>query len=239
MDTSEEVSVTPKFKTTLLHRYLSNSFESPGRREDEGSVVRPPAASSPPLGDESRAAHDPYASPGTLKPVVLPLCTSSPKDNIQARWNTSFEHVKDTAVLVPRKVSQGKAEHRVKCGRTPLLMDGRMESLKRSFSDSLNEEDLHSPGAKRQRSTEPAVEWLHQASTSQEPASVVLYRRRSEAWASGAQASTSSSLHLSAWNAHAICGDSRSSGRVRGQIPSRFKVTKSSQIIYIPDFIFS
>ncbi|XP_027227488.2 uncharacterized protein [Penaeus vannamei] len=211
LDTSEEVSVTPKFKTTLLHRYLSNSFESPGRREDEGSVVRPPAASSPPLGEESRAAHDPYASPGTLKPVVLPLCTSSPKDNIQARWNTSFEHVKDTAVLVPRKVSQGKAEHRVKCGRTPLLMDGRMESLKRSFSDSLNEEDLHSPGAKRQRSTEPAVEWLHQASTSQEPASVVLYRRRSEAWASGAQASTSSSLHLSAWNAHAICGDSRSS----------------------------
>lgn len=102
LDTQEEVCASPKFKKALMQRYLNNSFEAPPHHipgEDTCSPSMPNQLTTlEGEGHFSMGHHKILETPksSTTLPHPLPLCTSSPKENFQARWNTSFQHVKDT-----------------------------------------------------------------------------------------------------------------------------------------------
>ncbi|KAK8401860.1 hypothetical protein O3P69_001154 [Scylla paramamosain] len=101
LDQQEEVCASPKFKKALMQRYLNNSFEAPPHHPSGGDS-RPSSTPTPSVQQEEdlntsqgyhKSSESSKSSPVTY---ALPLCTSSPKESFQARWNTSFQNVKVT-----------------------------------------------------------------------------------------------------------------------------------------------
>ncbi|XP_071514348.1 uncharacterized protein [Panulirus ornatus] len=208
----EEVSVSPKFKTTLLQRYLNNSLEAPTR---PSSDAKPPhsSISASPLEDEP---HERYKSSSSSEPSAafsqsLPLCTSSPKESFQALWNASFEHVKDDQVPCVTTRILGRSEHKVKLQN--IREQGEEEGRPIKRYDRQRGQNYTSLSFKRQRTMEPSEDWTQQASTSRgSSASFLLgHREAPDGESSREQDSSTSYLHLTSWTTHTTPGDARSS----------------------------
>nr|XP_045581450.1 uncharacterized protein LOC123745182 [Procambarus clarkii] len=218
LESPEEVSVSPKFKTTLLHRYLNNSLEAAVC--PSGDLQYSSTSASPQHDDPLQ----PYKSSSTSEPSdefpqSLPLCTSSPKESFQALWNASFEHVKDGQVpSVGTRV----------LGRPDLLqVKPQGEEEGRVIKRYDRHRNYGSPCVKKQRTLEPGEDWLHRASTStnstprpstpgpstpgpstsRDSISLVFGGRKT---AAGGE-SYSSRLHLASWTTRATLADARSS----------------------------
>ena len=134
LDQQEEVCASPKFKKALMQRYLNNSFETPPHYASGGDA-RPPSTLTPftPLKEDKNLSQGHHKSSELLKsnPVTsntLPLCTSSPKESFQARWNTSFQHVKVTKFPAMTTRFLDKTEVRFKpfAGRVQGEEDGKV-----------------------------------------------------------------------------------------------------------------
>lgn len=85
-----------------MQRYLNNSFDEPTHRAsgEEARLCSMPVPLTP-LEEDANLSIGHEKVSNSSKPNAplshpLPLCTSSPKESFQARWNTSFQHVKDT-----------------------------------------------------------------------------------------------------------------------------------------------
>ncbi|XP_042239443.1 uncharacterized protein LOC121877683 [Homarus americanus] len=209
LDSHEEVSASPKFKTTLLQRYLNNSLEAPARHypASDGANVRQPSTSASSLEDD---LHSRYKTSAHLEPSVafsqsLPLCTSSPKEkSFQALWNASFERVKDGQVVATTSRFLGRGEYLLK-------PQGEEEGRVMKRYDRQRGSEYGSPSVKRQRTSETSEDWLHRASTSRDLSTPFFLSRRDTP--EGGQGTTS---HLSSWTNHATIGDIRSSDEESG-----------------------
>ncbi|KAG0720588.1 Homeobox protein Mohawk [Chionoecetes opilio] len=134
LDPQEEVSASPKFKKALMQRYLNTSFESPPQHTPGGNPCPPstPTSLTPPLEDMSISqGHNKSfesSKSSAVTPHVLPLCTSSPRESFQARWNTSFQHVKDSKypAVTPRLLDKADSRFKFFGGRGQGEEEGRV-----------------------------------------------------------------------------------------------------------------
>nr|XP_053642379.1 uncharacterized protein LOC128695651 [Cherax quadricarinatus] len=163
LDNHEEVSISPKFKKTLIHRYLNHSLEAPVRSSSDPQLHHSSASASPPV--DNLQHYKSSASETSDCAQSLPLCTSSPKGSSQALWNASFENVREGQVPTVGSRLMGRPEHL----QGKLLGEEEGRVLKRyDHQQSLN----YGPSNfKRQRMLEPNEDWLHRASTSRDSTS--------------------------------------------------------------------
>lgn len=100
-----------------MQRYLNTSFDEPTHHA-LGEDTRLSSLPVPLEEDTSLSLTHQKASGSSKSNAELhlppPLCTSSPKESFQARWNTSFQHVKDTKFPAVTARLLDKADVRVR-----------------------------------------------------------------------------------------------------------------------------
>ncbi|MPC34962.1 hypothetical protein E2C01_028367 [Portunus trituberculatus] len=155
LDQQEEVSASPKFKKALMQRYLNNSFEAPPHHASGGDS-RPSSTPTPSMQQEEDLnpfqGHHKSSESSKSSPVTshaLPLCTSSPKESFQARWNTSFQNVKVTKfpAVATRFLDKGDVRVRTFGGRGQGEEEGK---IVRKYERQRNQ-DYSSDNLKKQR----------------------------------------------------------------------------------------
>lgn len=214
LDPQEEVCASPKFKKALMQRYLNNSYEALPHHHASGSEPRPSSTPAPltQMEEDMNLSQGHHKSSESLKssPVTsqaLPLCTSSPKESfMQARWNTSFQHVKDTK-FPPVTRFLDRADVRVKpfSGRGHGEEDGR---IVRKY-ERQRSQDYSSANFKRQKTDRDPC----QSATPCGSSSIPLEPRQcaGEGWRTLASTSTAQ-FQSSPWMVRRPFVDMRSSG---------------------------
>ncbi|KAK7081359.1 hypothetical protein SK128_005533, partial [Halocaridina rubra] len=185
-----EVSASPKFKTALLHRYLNNP-ETPEINSEDDLVVPTSfiiaTVSGPTASLQTSTSCFPSSTSDTNSiTCMMPLCTSSPRDNIKELWNTSFDRIKDNYFpsIFPRIIYREQKERLTTLSTADecLKVSGKYEGPSHL--------DLKKP----RLVLSPVVDWLQKPSTSR-----IVVDSNAQCH-SEAQAFEAPKLPLSSWN---------------------------------------